>query len=176
VDYLESLRTGFLDELEKISGWARKGSVPIHAQTVIDHHNKGKLLLRSLRKTKDAKKMKEASVLREPRRQHFEGSIEIPMRMREEFHPTSELERVLAGFMQKRAQFYSQAVPYSEGEPNIPMPLSAARKKRGDVPSKEDMDALPKREDGRENATTLNSPSQGGSNISVAVSPTGEHS
>lgn len=177
MDYLSSLRRGFLDELEKIGGWARKGSVPIHAQTVIDKHNKGKLLLRSLKKVKDAKMVKEGEVPREPRRQHFEGTIDIPMRMTRDFVPVTALERALARFMgeEKQAQFYAPAIPFSAGEPNIPMPLSAAKKKRGDVPSKEDMDAIPKREDGRESATTVHSPSQSGSNISVSLSPTGEH-
>jgi hypothetical protein len=181
VDYLSSLRAGFLDELEKIAGWSRKGAVPIHAQTVIDNHNKGKLHLRPHKREKDAKMVKSAEeVRRVPRREHLEGTIDIPMRMTRDFQPVTDLERALARYMapehQKHAQFYSPALPFSAGEPNIPMPLSAARRRRGDAPSKEDMDAIPKREDGKESATTIHSQSQSGSNIGVSLSPTGEHS
>lgn len=177
MDYLSSLRRGFLDELEKIGGWSRKGSVPIHAQTVIDKHNQDTLRLRGHKREKDAKMVKEGEVPRVPRREHFEGTISIPMQMTRDFEPLTDLERALARLMsgEKQAQFYAPAIPFSAGEPNIPMPLSAARKKKGDVPSKEDMDAIPKREDGRESATTVHSPSQSGSNISVSLSPTGEH-
>jgi hypothetical protein len=62
------------------------------------------------------------------------------------------------------------------GEPSVPQPRSAIRRKRGDVPSKEDMDAIPKREDGRESATTVQGLGQHTTGIGTSLTPTGEHS
>jgi hypothetical protein len=173
------LRGGFIDELVKIAGWARKGSVPIRAGTVIDKHNKGTLLLRGLKKEKAAKLVKEGAAF-VPRRAHHEGTLDIPMRFAQHHEPLSEFERAFQQYLGehqvKISQLYMPAVPFSVGEPSVPQPRSAIRRKRGDVPSKEDMDAIPKREDGRESATTVQGLGQHTTGIGTSLTPTGEHS
>lgn len=157
MNYLQTLQSGFEDELEKIAGgWLRSGSVPIRVHNLIKRHNKGNLKLKGVKKFKGATIVKEADV-QVVGRQHHELTLDIPMKY-------------------KGAQFYAPAVPFSVGEPSIPRPPFIVKRKKGDAPSKEDMDALPRREDGRESATVVHGLGQQSSNIGTSLTPTGEHS
>jgi hypothetical protein len=163
----------FVDELEKIGGgWVQNKLHAIRAHNLVKRLNKGTL---RLKKNKKFRTVKTAEV-RRTGREHREGTLHIPMNTKQRTltSPFQQLyEQLLSG---KTAQFYGPAVPFSAGEASIPRPLSSAKRKKGDVPSAEDMDALPRREDGRESATTVHGLGQQSSNIGVTCTPTGEHS
>ncbi len=141
----------FTDELEKISGWFRSGKKPVGAAKLIGAHK-----MKAKGKFKKALLVKEGSIrVERVGRQHHEMELNIPM-------------------LRKMSQFYAPSQPFTAGSLAIDN-AALAKKRKGDVPSKEDMNALPKREDGRESATTVYGLGQQTSNIGTSLTPTGEH-
>jgi hypothetical protein len=86
---------------------------------------------------------------------------------------TTLLKKEKEGTLYKHGQFYAPAQPFSTG-PADPAEARRPKKKKGDVPSKEDGDVV-HRADQRDSATTVTGLGQSSTNIG-AVNHPAEHS
>lgn len=132
----EALRAAFLDELDKIAvahgrmtvSKTRSGRRSISVGTMLKKEKEGELY----KTTGDANKI----AARLPDGSGF-------------FTATVGKKK------EKSSQFYGQSVPFSVGVGQPMGPEARKPRKKGDVPSREDMDELPKWEDRRGSAATV---------------------